>query len=96
MSTISRIFNCMLGVPSPVQVAALLYGFPEETRTWLERWERRIDEQFVLRMPVEDGEPGPYVCPGCYVVASRCAIGCPEGEREESDCDLCDDEEVPR
>ncbi len=25
----------------------------------------------------------PYVCPGCYAVASRCATGCPEGDREE-------------
>jgi hypothetical protein len=73
------------------------------------RWERifaHLAEPLpAAPAPLEDLGPleddGPYVCPGCLAVASRCAPGCPEArmereqeEREDLDPDEGDEREA--
>jgi hypothetical protein len=43
--SIGRIIKCLLGMASPSRVAMLAVGPAPAPRTWLERWERRIDER---------------------------------------------------
>lgn len=53
---IRRVIACMLGIASPSRVAILYAGGGRPPRTWLDRWERRIDMQVVRRM-IEDPPP---------------------------------------
>ncbi|AKV03164.1 hypothetical protein AKJ09_09827 [Labilithrix luteola] len=48
-----------------------------------------------LGEPPDDFDAGPYVCPGCHVVAGRCAPGCFESDDDDYDDDDREyDEEV--
>ncbi len=53
------------------------------------RWIRRAGPAAIQALADHRAEAeyiaSPYVCPGCYAVASRCATGCPEGDREEQE-----------
>ncbi len=82
MTTIARILRCLLRVASPSRATVIAYGWVDEPVTWLDRWERRIDDAVADKM-LADAEYGPYVCPGCYAVATSCPSWCDERERQE-------------
>lgn len=44
---IRRFAACLLGIASPSRVGMIMAGAAREPRTWLDRWERRIDMRVV-------------------------------------------------
>ena len=45
MTTIIRIIRCALGIYSPSRVVARAFEDTPRAESWLERWERRVDER---------------------------------------------------